>query len=384
MEDDHYEERDTIRDTLNGRGLDWEMFKRLADIVSEVEVISVDDLSSRVGRSRRNIRGYIPLLEEYECIYVSRYRKAKWLVCASTEEAMLCKRRKISLVVYRTCGPILEQLREDLRRYFARRQFQHWQLPVESMEAIKERYLWLLQPYTHPDVPVKEYLDNGRKKSLHLTHRYIRTMQDLVMAELGIHRDYFREVYLEVIPPDDWLTEEPSRPEQEEENMAKAENAQDAGKAPTSTRVVKKGPGKLTKHKESKALSQADKKTAGELLDEIADEATSKKERAPRPRKSEYAHTELPPQPPQTDVGELDPLKLNTKKVVKNGPDEGHKLVTCMVKGCKNTRIVKNQDVFQVKRCEGCQNNYRRVKRNEAAVRRRAAVTAKKGKKGKK
>ena len=101
------------------------------------------------------------------------------------------------------------------------------------------------------------------------------------------------------------------------------------------------------------------------------------KPKAKSARKTEYKHSELPPQPPQESSDHLDPRVFKEGDVVvMTGPDEGHKIVLCHVEGCRNERVVQNQEAFQVKRCQSCRDLYIRLKRADASKRRREAAKA--------
>jgi len=103
--------------------------------------------------------------------------------------------------------------------------------------------------------------------------------------------------------------------------------------------------------------------------------------KAPKPgpdkeshRLTNYRHHELPPQPDQKPSDDLDPTILKRGEVlVSPGPDLGHRTILCHVEGCENERIIKSQDAFQVKRCPGCQTNFKKAQRRALYLRRKEA-----------
>jgi hypothetical protein len=76
--------------------------------------------------------------------------------------------------------------------------------------------------------------------------------------------------------------------------------------------------------------------------------------------------------------GARDPNSYGEAKVVKvvTYTDKGNPEtieIKCTEKGCNNTRVIKVQDAFQVKRCDECQKKFRKEQQRQYRQRRAAA-----------
>lgn len=71
-----------------------------------------------------------------------------------------------------------------------------------------------------------------------------------------------------------------------------------------------------------------------------------------------------------------EPVKLVKLDTGKEVPESQTTVITCSKKGCKNTRRIKKQDVFQVKFCVEDQKEHRKAIRREKLRAKRAAARA--------
>jgi len=163
-----------IHEGLVERGLSWRRYMLLRDLVQSSCALSLKDVAVWSAMSRSAVQKYLPLLRAFEDVHVSRFKGEIWLVYASEQEATICRRRKISLMVYARLRPFTEELTEDLKRYYERHLHQGWREPVEAMGDIKER--WAQRLHEH-------------RMTYRRARVFIRTIQDLVLQELGVPRE---------------------------------------------------------------------------------------------------------------------------------------------------------------------------------------------------
>ena len=169
-----------IHDYLCEHGLKWVDYVVLRDLAQSTTAISLAEASRWTSIGTGAIRQYLPILEELEGIYLSAYRGRPWMVYASDAEAALCREREISLMEFSRLVPVLQELREELQRYYQRTQFQDWRGDNPGMIEIKRRWV--------------ERLVRVTRRSKGHVRRIIRTWQDLVLMELGIPREYAEQV----------------------------------------------------------------------------------------------------------------------------------------------------------------------------------------------
>lgn len=194
-------------------GLKWRKYILLRDLVQSSSALSLKDVAKWSDLKIPTVRKYIPLLKDFEEIHLSRFHGTLWMTFATASEAAICRKRETSLMAYVRLKPLLEELREDLERYYNQKHHQIYAYPVETMTDIKRRWREVLTPIIYKKKPKKQ---RDHYQTYRHASRIINTVQDLVLREMGIPRAY-AETIMEAEPDEEetdadfsdwWYTED--------------------------------------------------------------------------------------------------------------------------------------------------------------------------------
>jgi hypothetical protein len=168
--------------------LAWSKYILIRDIVLEWRVVTIGELGAWSAMRKYDVLRYLPLLQDYEEIHLSKFRGRQWFVHATEAEARLCRRRHLSLMLYARLRPLTPGLRREFEDYYARTLDRQWRVPEAAMRDLKKRWA------SNISSMIRRALPSAGKSAPRLASNFIRTVQDLVLMELGEDREYVTRV----------------------------------------------------------------------------------------------------------------------------------------------------------------------------------------------
>lgn len=199
MENCQYDAREMweLHEALVKAGMKLITYLRIVDLVKDAVALELREVVRYSDTNVSTVRRALPVLRQFDEVFRSHHDGKTWLLTASEEEFRLCRKRKISLYNWVRLRPLMRELREDIMRYYQRALYQQWEVPVETMGELKERWMLRLAPIVYPSVLEKEW--SYMKPNV---MRYVRTCQDLVLNDICVPREYAERVMRGEITPD--------------------------------------------------------------------------------------------------------------------------------------------------------------------------------------